>query len=89
MVRQADLIKCQYLKVGAQVEFECHADKKGLVAKKVKLINQNKKGGNQNGGNQRNGSGKTQSREPYFGVMTQPYYNINCNKVYCGLLHTN
>ena len=40
MVRKADLVNCQFLKVGATVEFECHADKRGLVAKKVKLSNQ-------------------------------------------------
>lgn len=63
MVRQSDLIKCQYLKVGATVEFECHLDKKGLVGKKVKLSNQkNNKGGHQNG--------NSPSKEPYFGVMT-------------------
>ena len=67
MVRQADLIKCQYLKVGAMVEFECHADKKGLVAKKVKLSNQSPKGGQQNGGHRNN---KANNREPYIGVMT-------------------
>ena len=43
MVRQADLIKCQYLKVGATVEFECYSDKKGLIAKKVKLLAHNNK----------------------------------------------
>jgi len=37
MVRKADLLNCQFLKVGATVEFECHADKKGLTAKNVKL----------------------------------------------------
>ena len=62
MVRQADLIKCQYLKVGALVEFECHADKKGLVAKKVKLCNQNNKAGQH--------KNNAQTREPYIGVMT-------------------
>jgi len=68
MVRQADLIKCQYLKVGATVEFECHPDKKGLVAKKVKLSNQNKKGSQQPKHNHRNGNSNT--KEPYIGVMT-------------------
>ena len=67
MVRQADLVKCQYLKVGAMVEFECHPDKKGLVAKKVKLSNQINNGGQQNN-NRRNGNANT--REPYIGVMT-------------------
>ncbi|EAW30792.1 hypothetical protein GP2143_02674 [marine gamma proteobacterium HTCC2143] len=40
MVRKTDLLNCQFLKVGATVEFECHSDKRGLVAKKVKLSNQ-------------------------------------------------
>ncbi len=47
MVRKADLIKCQFLKVGVNVEFECHSDKRGLMAKKVKLANKNKQQGNQ------------------------------------------
>lgn len=37
MVRKADLVNCQFLKVGATVEFECHSDKRGLIAHKVKL----------------------------------------------------
>jgi len=40
MVRKADLVNCQFLKVGVTVEFECHSDKRGLIAKKVKLTNQ-------------------------------------------------
>jgi len=39
MVRKADLVNCSYLKVGATVEFECYSEKRGLVAKKVKLSN--------------------------------------------------
>lgn len=42
MVRKADLVNCQYLKVGATVEFECYTDKQGLMAKNVKLSHQNK-----------------------------------------------
>jgi cold shock protein len=61
MVRQADLVKCQYLKVGATVEFECHADKKGLVAKKVRLVNQQSNSHNKKAAHK---------AEPYFGVMT-------------------
>ena len=61
MVRKADLVNCQYLKVGASVEFECHIDKQGLVAKKVKLeknLNQNSK------------TNKNRPAKPhYFGVM--------------------
>ena len=61
MVRKADLVNCQYLKIGASVEFECHIDKQGLVAKKVKLtksLNNNPK------------TNKTRTAKPhYFGVM--------------------
>jgi CspA family cold shock protein len=48
-----DLVNCQFLKVGATVEFECHADARGLIARKVKLVQQNKPGGRHNG-NQHN-----------------------------------
>ena len=53
MVRKADLVDCQFLKVGATVEFECHPDKEGLIAKKVKLSNQKQFNG-QNNGNRSN-----------------------------------
>ena len=49
MVRKADLVNCQFLKVGATVEFECHPAKQGLVAKNVKLSHQKKSGTQQNG----------------------------------------
>jgi cold shock CspA family protein len=62
MVRKADLINCQFLKVGATVEFECHPDKQGLVAKKVKLSHQKKTSGPQNG--------KRVTKEFRPGVMT-------------------
>ena len=39
IVRKTDLVNCQFLKVGATVEFECHLDEQGLIAKKVKLLN--------------------------------------------------
>ena len=42
VVRKADLVKCQFLKIGVTVEFECHTDKQGLVAKKVSLLNKKK-----------------------------------------------
>lgn len=42
IVRKIDLINCQFLKVGATVQFECHLDKERLIAKKVKLLGQNK-----------------------------------------------
>ncbi len=62
MVRKADLIGCQFLKVGAVVEFECHQGKQGLIAKKVKLSkskNANKKN-----------SGNKGPKEFRYGVMT-------------------
>lgn len=63
-VRKADLVNCKFLKIGATVEFECHLDKQGqgLIAKRVKLLNQNKMKNPQN----RNPGGK---KFP-FGVMT-------------------
>ena len=42
MVNKADLVNCEFLKTGATVEFECHSDKRGLIAKKVKLLQQKK-----------------------------------------------
>ncbi len=44
IVYKADLLNCQFLKVGVTVEFECHVDKRGLIAKKVKLVAQQKGG---------------------------------------------
>ena len=49
MVRKADLVNCQFLKPGATVEFECHPDKQGLIARKVKLSHQKKSSGQTNG----------------------------------------
>ncbi len=48
-VSKADLLNCQFLKVGVTVEFECHIDKRGLRARKVKLTHQNKSNGQNNG----------------------------------------
>jgi cold shock CspA family protein len=62
MVHKADLVDCQFLKVGATVEFECHPDKQGLMAKKVKISNQ-KKPYNQN-------NGKKSIKTFRFGVMS-------------------
>ena len=62
MVRKAELVNCQFLKVGATVEFECHTGKQGLIAKNVKLSHQ--KGSN---------SPHKENRSPKafrFGVMT-------------------
>jgi len=62
MVRKADLIKCQYLKTGTTVEFECHPDKKNLIAKKVSILHQNK---------QKNYNASPRAKKPHhFGVMT-------------------
>ena len=47
-VRKADLVNCKFLKVGVTVEFECHPDKQGLIAKKVKLSHQKKLKGQHN-----------------------------------------
>jgi cold shock CspA family protein len=58
-VRKADLVGCQFLKAGARVEFECYAEKTGLIAKKVKLVN---------GQNRKNKNRK--AKEFRFGVMT-------------------
>lgn len=61
MVRKADLVKCQFLKVGAMVEFECHVNKQGIIAKKVSLSRQS---------NQQNQHNKRNSQPHPFGVMT-------------------
>lgn len=61
MVSKSDLTNCQFLKVGANVEFECHTGPQGLVARKVKLLPQSKSGGQNNKRNEK----------PFrFGVMT-------------------
>lgn len=62
LVRKVDLVGCQFLKVGATVEFECHLDKQILVAKKVKLLKE-KNLNNQN-------RGTKNAKEFRFGVMT-------------------
>ena len=62
-VDMADLINCDFLKVGASVEFECHADKRGLIAKKVKLLQKIKS-------NNQNFKGKAKTKEFRPGVMT-------------------
>lgn len=61
-VSKADLVGCQFLKVGVTVEFECHIEKQGLVAKKVRLARSNDAAG-------KKGSGKN-SKPFRFGVMT-------------------
>ncbi len=71
MVRKADLLNCQFLKVGVTVEFECHPGKQGLMAKKVKLTHQNKSNG-QNHNNRNNGGHNRHNSGNEFrpGVMT-------------------
>lgn len=62
MVCKADLVNCQYLKVGSTVEFECHTDKQGLIARKVSLSRAGSQKSNHNG---------KQNAKPFrFGVMT-------------------
>jgi len=60
IVRKAELVKCSFLKVGLIVEFECHTDKQGLIAKKVRLLRKKNKIQN----------GHRGSRTHPFGVMT-------------------
>lgn len=62
MVRKADLVNCHFLKVGATVDFECHPDKQGMIAKKVNLSTQKQATVQKKG---------KQSTKPFhFGVMT-------------------
>ena len=60
MVRKSELINCSYLKVGSIVEFECHIDDRGLIAKKVRLSRKKNNTQNKHRG----------SRTHPFGVMT-------------------
>ena len=61
-VRKADLVNCQYLKVGSTVEFECHPDNRGLIAKKVRLTRQRNE--------KQQPNGNRSARNHPFGVMT-------------------
>ncbi len=61
MVRKADLTNCQFLRIGVNVEFECHVEGSKLVAKMVKLIHE-KSGSN-------HGHGNRPTKPHYFGVM--------------------
>lgn len=80
MVRKADLKNCQFLKIGVNVEFECHVDKRGLIARNVKLLKQQNAGRNQNNhnrnnvkdnhGNSANHDGYGYSKPHPFGVMS-------------------
>lgn len=61
-VSKVDLVNCQYLKVGVAVDFECHMNKQGLIAKKVSLART---------GNLKSRNQEKQNPKPFrFGVMT-------------------
>ncbi len=62
IVDKADLVNCQFLKVGATVEFECHAGNQKIIARKVKLAPQ--KTGTKQQKKQRS------TKEFRYGVMT-------------------
>lgn len=64
MVRKSDLVRCQFLKAGTSVEFECHPDNGGLIAKNVRLVRENR-GGKGSGGNR-----NKNDRSRFIGVMT-------------------
>ena len=63
LVRKTDLIKCQYLKIGTTVDFECHANDKGLTAKKVSISRKSTQPSHME-------SRHKKKSTPYFGVMT-------------------
>lgn len=63
MVSKSDLVNCDFLKVGVTVEFECHSNNRGLIAKKVKLLPMNKL-------NSQSNRGKHSAKEFRPGVMT-------------------
>jgi len=63
-VNKTDLVNCQYLKVGASVDFECHIDNQNLIARKVKLARQRNNDKNKFSNNKR-----PVKKNP-FGVMT-------------------
>ena len=67
MVRKANLENCQYLKPGVIVEFECHVDEKGLIAKKVRLQPKNRQG---DSGNRYQNGNRANDNRNIFGVMT-------------------
>ena len=61
MVRKADLVNCQYLKIGSSVKFECHIENRELVAKNVSLTKGLTRGLMKNVGRA--------AKPHYFGVM--------------------
>jgi cold shock CspA family protein len=62
VVSKADLVGCQFLKVGVTVDFECHQEKQGLIAKMVRLSSHKTPKGQNNG--------KQSAKDFRFGVMT-------------------
>jgi len=64
MVRKSGLVRCQFLKAGASVEFECHPDNGGLIAKNVRLVREN------TGGQGSNGNRNKNNKPRFIGVMT-------------------
>ncbi len=62
IVYKADLVNCQFLKVGATVEFECHSGNQKMIAKKVKLAHHKKE--------TKQHDGQRKSKEFRYGVMT-------------------
>ena len=62
LVLKSDLIGIQYLKVGANVEFECYMDQKNLRAKKVKILRKI--------AHHRKNAGNSKAKRSPFGVMT-------------------
>jgi cold shock CspA family protein len=63
LVLKSDLIGCQFLKVGVNVEFECHLHKQNLIARKVKLLRQKTE-------HRQNNTGNRNVKKSPFGVMT-------------------
>jgi len=62
VVRKADLVDCQFLKVGVTVQFECHTENQMLVPRKGRLSNQKHSDGQNN---------RNHAQKPIrFGVMT-------------------
>ena len=63
LVLKSDLIGCQFLKVGVNVEFECHLHNQNLIARKVKLLRQKPE-------HRQNNTGNRNVKKSPFGVMT-------------------
>ena len=61
-VHKDDLIDCHFLKIRATVDFECHIENNGLVARRVRV--------SRNKSNQKQRTGKQSPQKSPFGVMT-------------------